>query len=320
MTTLIPVGTAPASTTTAPAAGSSATTASPTPAVQTQTAPDAQALLVKASERAAKLEKELTLKQREAIVERRKWEGEKKGLSEKLKDAEFGARIKKEGQVNRGAIAKEIWGDKWYEALTEAQLSGGAPTAESVALELEKRDKAWEEKLNAKDKAAEENALKARAAQTQQGLQRFQGSVAAGLKANAEKVPALLERHGSEAAAAEAIVARIRKHHDETFDPETRKGEVLQWGKVALELEAEERAIAERIGKRLTPAQNSGGNPQPKVQQPQGSSLQQVSRKTLSNDLTASTQGSRPAPRNDEERAKRMRDAYEAALASRTTT
>ena len=190
MTTLIstpvpPPGTAPAATPIkAPAADAAvAPVAAPPPAT-----PDAQALLVKASERAAKLEKELALKARETIVERRKWEGEKKGLSEKLKDAEFGARIKKEGQVNRVAIAKEIWGDKWYEALTEAQLSGGAPTAESVALEFEKRDRAWEEKLSAKDKALEEAQSKARAEKTQQDLQRFHGTVAAGLKANVDKL------------------------------------------------------------------------------------------------------------------------------------
>lgn len=337
-TTLSPVMPAGTTSTTTPTIirPTSSATHQPRPAAESATKPPAapeispemSALMLENT----KLKREFELKTKEGIVRARKLEGtlanERKTFAEKLKDADWAARIRKEAPINRVAVAKELWGDKWYEALTEAQLSGGAPTAESVQLELEKRDAHFKEELARRDAEAENKAAAQREAAAQHQLQRFTAQVAANVKAAAEELPLTLKTFGDEAGAARAVVNRIQVKWN-AARKEDPAAKPMLWKEAADEVEAELYALAEygaahpryapKLREKLTPGPASGGNAQSKVQQPSGSQLQQSNRKTLSNDLTASTQSTRAPAIDDEERMRRARERYDAVIASRAT-
>ncbi len=311
--------TASATPTPKPAAAETAT-----PAPKAEISPEMSALMLENT----KLKRQYDMKTKESALERRKWDGEKKTFSEKMKDAENYARLKREAPINRVAVAKELWGDKWYEQLTEAQLSGGAPTAESVQHELDRRDALLREEIAKRDQAAQEQTRAQREAAAQQELRKYAGEVAAQVKAAADEFPLLLKTFNGEVGAANALVSRIHAQWLEARkeDPAAKP---MAWKEAATQLENQFFSLAEhaashakyapKLKEKLTPAPVSGGNAQSKVQQPSGSQLQQSSRKTLSNDLTASTQSPRAPAIDDEERMRRARERYDAVIASRAT-
>lgn len=277
-----------------------------------------------------KLKYELEQRRKESIAVRRNLEGtlaqERKSKEQLASDAEWAQRIKKLAPVDRVTVAKELWGEKWFEEMTAAQVNGGAPSAQAIAYEMDRREKAIREEMSQREAKQAEEAKKAQQAHLQQRRQQYIANVGRSLKAAESEYPLLFAAFGDESKAASSILSRIEHKYREA----NGSGQPMTWKEAAQSLEDELVGLAEkavthekytpRFKEKLTPPAVSGGNAQLKqpssIQtQPPRSGNQQS--RTLSNDLTAATQVKRPAI-SDEEREQRARAAYEAALAKGT--
>lgn len=285
-------------------------------------APETPAELAAARAEAAKWKESFEKKTRENIVTRRKAESERASFGEKLKAADEYAQLQKHANVNPIAVAKKLWGDNWSQRLMEVQANGGAPTADSIAFELEQREAAFDKKLAAHDEALRKAQSEAAAKQTQNEIRQIQSDIAAYGKANAADFPLLMDRvGGDEKKFAGAIFQTIKNTYDSTSkrDPET--GELLEHGRTmsykeaAESIENELYAIAEKahtfekytpkLREKLQPPKPSG-TVSPSVKSVAVSSAgavgQQPQRRTLSNDLTGSTPSDTPKYRTNAER------------------
>ncbi len=273
-------------------------------------------------------EAKYSAKTREQITERRKWEKEKLGFGDKLKAADEYARLQKNAKLNPLATAQALWGEKYWDALTEAKINGGAPTADTVALSLEQMEEKIEAKYAAKDA---ERAKAAEVAQTQQVEQARRQLVAeaADFWKTGEKDYPVFKKLGDASAIANTLSQRIEaEYHRTTQRDESgtvlRDGRVLTVKEAADGLEQEILALVEeaashekyqpKLREKLQPAKASGSVVRPS-QQPsspqQQAQPEQQPRKTLSNDLTGSTQ-TRSPPMTREERLARAAAAYNA--------
>lgn len=278
----------------------------------------------------AKYRDELGKKTREGIAERRKHEAQSKTWGERLKRADEYDQIQKHASVNPEAVAKKLWGDTWFDKLMAVKANGGAPTADSIAFEMEQREQAlrkeFDEREQKQNAARSEAEQKANVAQ----LRAFNSRALDFAKESAKDYP-IFDQFKSNERIAGAIVARIREVHDATVQRDSETGEYLGPGRMLTFKEAAEAietdliAIAnsaaahekyqQKLREKLTPAKLPANNsPVVKSTAVPGSSStsQQQPRRTLSNDLTGSTPGEPPKHRSEEERIKAALAAYEA--------
>lgn len=80
----------------------------------------------------------LSKRERTFGVEATKHAEERKTWGEKLKAIDKYERAVKDAQINPEALAKTVWGDNWWDKLTEHRLNGGASSAAAVTSEIEK--------------------------------------------------------------------------------------------------------------------------------------------------------------------------------------
>jgi len=264
----------------------------------------------------------LAKKEREYITERRKWEGERKGLGEKLSKLSEYEKREREAKLNPSAYLESVYGKDWYDRVVEAKVSGGAPTADTVALEIQRVRDEMEAKFSAEKSErakAEEAAANQRVQEARQSL-RYQGDAL--VKASAAEYPLLSKLPNPGAAIAQHIEEQFNEAHakrqegEEVFALSPKEAaeaiETMLYG--FAEAAAQHEKYQPKLRERLTPQKVNGslGAPsqqQSAVQQPQ--SAQQPERRTLSNALTGSTPG-RQAPRSDAERRERAIAAYNA--------
>lgn len=277
---------------------------------------------------------------RERITGQRQWEREKQSFGEKLKLADEYARLKREAGVNPGAAAKALWGEKWHEHLNTVQANGGAPTAESVALEIERAEERATAKAQADQQQRDKAAQEAQQRRLDVQLRAFNAEAVEYAKSSAKDYP-LFARWKTPERIADMLVGRIRAEHDATVqrDPETndviRPGRVMSFKEAADAVEADMVALAEeaaahekyqeRVRSKLTPPK-SPGNHSPVVAAPSSKSESQQSpssqssqqgRRSLSNDLTGSTRPDAPENLTDAERMRRALAKYNEALAAK---
>lgn len=275
-------------------------------------------------ERATKAEQLAAQKTREEIVNRRKWEGEKKTFAEKLKMADDHAKLMREKDINPTAAAKRLWGDKWHEHLNTVAANGGAPTAESVQLEIERAEERATQREQQRQEQAQQQMREAAQKRVEQQMRAFNANAVEYAKGDGNEY--LVQQLGSPERVAGALVARIRGVHDETVQRDPETGEVLKAGRIltfkeaADALEADLVAIAERtadnpkyqekLRAKLTPGKTPGTVPPVVKSSPvssQGSQSSQSSsqpRRTLGNDLTGSTPPAPKQQRSEDERLK----------------
>lgn len=278
---------------------------------------------------ATKLKYELEQRRKEGIAVRRNLEGalekERQSKQALTSDAEWAQRIRKLAPVDRVTVAKELWGEKWFEEMTAAQVNGGAPSAQAIAMEMDRREKVLRDEMAQRDTRAAEEAKRAQAEAVTQKRQQHVTGISRQLKASESEFPLLFVAFGDESKAAAGVFGRIEAKWREAAKS-GQQSQPMTWKEAAQSLEDELVSLAEkavghekytpRFKEKLTPAAVSGGNAQQKQSsssqtQPSRSGIQQS--RTLSNDLTASTQVKRAAI-SDEEREQRARAAYEAAL------
>lgn len=254
------------------------------------------------------LETEHQKKVREHIVERRKWEGERKTLSERAAKAAELEKREQSARLNPPAFLKSIYGDDWHAVLTEAKVNG-VPPAQLIEQEMQKMREEFAEKDRAREEAGSKAQESAKEQATEQARQSIFAESAAWYRSNAAEFP-LLSKLGAEPAVARIMAQRIEHEFHQS-------GKILQTAEVAELIEGEVLEWAREAGKhekykaKLQPA-SSSSTVVPSKQQ-QGQPQQPAApRRSLTNDITGST-SAKTAPASEKERRERSIAAYEAA-------
>jgi hypothetical protein len=300
----------PAPITTTPPAAPAAKPTTPAAPAQPDLAAQLAAAAKERDEYKAKYEG-MDKKLRVNSIEMRKFTDEKRGLGSKLSEhSAFDAAFKASGisaadlknfKVNPVPVLKAALGDGWYDKIVEMKLNGGAPTAEAVAAEI----------ARAKSEAKEEAIAEVRGGFEKERTEREQKAREQAEQARAEltsDATAFLEKAGADYPVFEGYqrdqVARaIASYQEQQYN---RTGKVLSTKEAADALEQAEVSRAERLAgidkyrgkltEKLKPA-----NVPPVVGSRSAGNTQQE-RRTLSNDLTATTPQAKRAHRTDEER------------------
>ncbi len=303
--------------TAAPANGAKNGTSAPAPAAAPPSAtPDPT---VQLREQLKKLEGERDLAKRETVVGRRQWDAEKKSFGEKLKLADEYARLKRDAGINPQAAARSLWGDKYLDLLNTVAANGGAPTAESVALEIERAEERAVQRLEARDAAAKKAQQEATQKAEIDDRNLMRGDAAVAYEALADEYPVFAEL-GDKSRVGQIVVSQMDSLTFNRYRAALRSSDTETCATLmrsALDkLEGQMLAIAERaaghdkyrakLSEKLTPPKTPG-NTSPVVKSQPHASQQtqqpsQQGRRTLSNDLTGSTPGDAPKYRTDGER------------------
>lgn len=274
------------------------------------------------------LEAEHQRKLKEQIIERRKWDSDRKTTGERLSKLSELEKRENAARLNPPEFLKSIYGDNWHEVVNESKING-VPPAQLIQAEMAKMRDEFEAKLRAKD----EEGSKGMQAQQERQLEQARANIRLEAEDFYESSGAeypILERIGDKAAIARTIAARIEKEFHATARRD-EEGNVLRPGKVLTTKEAAELIEGEmlEVAEAAFKAEKykSRFAPQPPVltgerkseslrvkQQPtlQQQSSGQQPRKSLSNEITGSTKDEAPVRLTPEERRKRSLAAYDA--------
>lgn len=305
------------------------------PPAQSAPPPDAtQAELKTWQEKAQKAEAIAAQKTREEIVNRRKWETEKKTFGEKLKSADEYERLRRDAKVSPVRAVSALLGvpaTKALELLNTVAANGDAPTAESVAQAFADQEAAMEAKFAKR----EEDAKAQRETQQREATEKDFGTLSVEaegfVKALLEDYPAF-KKMGDAKFVGSLLAQRIQatpafaryRGALQYADAETRVA-IMKQAAEGLEAQAlslgmglvEFDKYKGKFQEKLTPAKPAGTVP-PVVKSSQassqGSSQSSQPRRTLGNDLTGSTPGDAPKFRTEEERIKAARAVGQALL------
>lgn len=285
------------------------------------------------SQRYRKLEAEHQRKLKEQIIERRKWESDRKTTGERLSKLSELEKREQQARLNPPAYLKSIYGENWHEVVNESKLNG-VPPAQLIEAEMAKMREEFEARLKSHD----DDGAKRMQAQQQQQLEQARANIrmeaADFYEASGKDFP-ILERLGDKAAIASTIAQRIEREFHATSQRDEagnllRQGKVLTTKEAAELIESEMLAVAEAALKaekyksRLAPkppdltAEKKSESLKLKQQQ---SGQQHVNgqqpRKSLSNEITGSTRDEAPARLSPEERRQRALAAFNAARAKK---
>lgn len=295
-----------------------------TPAAPVAPAESAEAGALKAE--LAKVEasrRDIEKKERDHVVKVRKFSEEQKTLGAKLTRLSELEKRDQQAKLNPTSFLKGLYGDKWYDVVTEAKLNGVAP-ADLVQSEIERVREDFEKKLADKDAQAKAE----REAEAKTAIEEARASLLGEAKAfvsSASKDYPIFEGYSPDTMAA-ILAQRIETEYNKAFDKNKATGAPtlrLSTKEAAELVEQDMLAIAEKAAahekyrpklaekmKPPTPAPVVGG---PRLQRPEPQQ-----RRTLSNDVTGSTPGKAP-PVSDDERRQRAIAAFNAHHAKATT-
>ncbi len=250
-------------------------------------------------------------------VEARKFAEDKKGIGAKLSEYETlkkqqaeSARLDSQAKLNKAAFLKAKFGDDWYEQIVNEKLNGGAPTADTVGLEVERAKEELRKEFATENQKREEAAQQATAERTAAELRNFTSSAVEFAKVGVKDFPALEDEFGSAEEIGAALVRVIRSEHERTTQRDesgaiVRPGQVLSLKEAA---EGVEKWLLSRSKKLLARDKYRAeltGEPKPANTSPVGGGPQLRSteeRRTLSNGLSATSPGQKRTTRTDEER------------------
>lgn len=275
-----------------------------------------------------KLEAEHQKKLKEQIIERRKWDADRKTTGERLSKLSQLEKQQQAARLNPPEFLKSIYGDNWHEVVNDSKING-VPPAQLIEAEMAKMREEFEAKLKFRD----EEGTKSLQAQQQQALEQARANIRLEAEdfyaASGAEYP-ILERLGDKAAVARAIAQRIEHEFHSTSKRDEsgallRQGRVLTAKEAAELIEGEMLAVAEAAMKAekyksrfapkppdLTPEKKSETlklKQQPSSQQ---QSSGQQPRKSLSNEITGSTKDEAPTRLTPDERRRRALAAYAA--------
>jgi hypothetical protein len=281
-------------------------------------------------EKYRRLEAEHAKKVKEHILERRKWDADRKTTGERLSKLAELEKRESQARLNPPAFLKSIYGDNWHEVVNESKLNG-VPPADLIQSEMARMREEFEAKLRERDEGETTRSQQ----QQQQALQQARNNIRLEsedfYEASGAEYP-ILERLGGKSEVAQRIAQRIEaEFHKTTRRDESgavlRQGRVLTPKEAAELIEGEMLSVAEAAMKAekyksrfappdLTAEKKSGSlkfTQKPSSPQPQPSV-----RKTLSNDIKGSTPDAPPVTQTPEERRKRALAAFDAARAKKT--
>lgn len=244
---------------------------------------------------------------REAQKFKTERETEKKTWGEKLSQVERFEKLKANAKLNPEPYFRELLGDAYYEKMTEMRISGGAPAADVVAAKVAE----IEEKVENRFRAADEERKKQEAAQQEESARRSASemqqqvvnAVSEFWSANAGEFPAIAGEGHSAAKIASMIASEVRRQFDASSEVDQETGEILKEG-VAPSL----KAVAEQWETGLVSrAKRVASLPRysSHAAKEAPSSVGQQQRRTLTNDLTASTPGRQTPAATEAERRER---------------
>jgi hypothetical protein len=208
-------------------------------------------------------------------------------------------------KLNPDRVLKKALGEKYWDTLVEQRISG-APSAEVLASELSRTKEEIRAELRAEAEAAkaeEQKAAQARDEQTRATL----ASEASGYVAKSKSEYPGFERYPVETVG-KAVAQYIEAEWNRTGKALTNKeaADAVEWNAVAASFARGEDLAPKVIEKyrpqllklteKLKPVTVAGSN------EGQVSRSSQVERRTLSNDLTATTSPAKRSYRTDEER------------------
>src|SRR5512136_1236115 len=230
--------------TAAPAQPSNQAPAAPAP-VEPKPTPESQEDW---SQKYRKLEAEHQKKLKEQIIERRKWEADRKTTGERLSKLSELEKREQQARLNPPAYLKSIYGENWHEVVNESKING-VPPAQLLQAEMAKMREEFEAKLKSRD----DEGAKRMQAQQQQALEQARANIrteaADFYEASGKDFP-ILERLGDKAAIASTIAQRIEKEFHATSQRDEagnllRQGKVLTTQEAAELIESEMLAVAE---------------------------------------------------------------------------
>lgn len=284
------------------------------------------------------LEQDSGKRLKEHIIERRKWEADRKTTGERLSRLSELEKRESQAKLNPPAFLKSIYGDNWHEIVNESKING-VPPAALVQDALSQMREEFEAKLRARDDGDQRRAQEQQTAALETARNSIRMEAEDFYDASGADYP-ILERIGDKAAISKTIADRIEKE----FHATTRRdesGRVLRQGKVltvkeATELienemlETAEAAFgAEKYKSRFAPKPPTDLTAQKKPEslqrtsqqsgqsQQNSKSQQSGQRKSLSNEITGSTKEEAPVRLTDDERRKRSEAAFRAVLSAK---
>lgn len=278
-----------------PASGATTTTQPPTEGASDITAKYKQ------------LETEHQKKVREHIIERRKWDGERKSLSERAQKAGEYEKQQANARLNPPEFLKSIYGEQWHEMINEAKLNG-VPPGQLIQQEMQKLREEFEAKDKSRAESEKSAAEQAADERTESARRSIFADAAEFYRAKASEYP-LLARLGGEPKVARTIAQRIESEfhaQGKILTPSEAadliESEVLDWAREAT-----------KHDKYKVKLQPSGVSPTVATsKQQQGTQQPAAARRSLTNDITGSTSSTKP-PISEKERRERAEAAYDAA-------
>lgn len=267
-------------------------------------------------------DREAKLAAREAALEKRdkvwrdeaaKNSAEKKGLGAKLSEHAELKKWKAEREakdqmrrLNPVAAMEEDYGKDWREKLTAMSVNG-VPPQDLIAAEIQKMRSEWKADLEAERAKTREQTTSAEAESIEETRAMVAHNASEFYGANAAEYP-VFEKLGDPKRIGAILGQRIEQEFLRTGKMLTPKEaadglDAEMFGIVETAVEHEkykQRLQAKTKAATVTPSSGPSGAPQ------------STARRTLSNDLTASTPGRAP-PRSDEERTQRAIAAFNAA-------
>lgn len=257
-------------------------------------------------------EEALNKKERVWRDEAKKASDEKKGLGAKLKEYEELKKYKHEREerdelrrLNPEYGLREDFGDNYREKLTKLFVDG-VPPADLIAAEFKRMRAEFKAELDAERAKTREQTTASEAQDVENTRAMVASDATAFYEANAKDYP-VFERIGDAKRVGAILGQRIEQEY-------MAKGRLITPKEAAEGLEADmfglvETAVAHDKYKSRLQDKLKSANVSPSSGSPQGAPQQSSQRRTLSNDLTASTSGRAP-PRSDAEREQRAIEAF----------
>lgn len=273
----------------------SATPAATPPA----TTPDAAAPQAQDEQRLSGAWSAIAKKEKQISATARKLSEERAQLQKDRAELEEFRKMRDGAKRNPDPFLKSVYGEKWYDALTEYKLADGRLTPELVAASVDEKFEAFRKEQEA-ERAKLAESSKAQAEQEyQEQLAQLSDSTKAHVEKNAAEYE-LINLYGSHALVPQLIEAEFE-----------RSGRVLSIQQACDYVEAH---LTEQV-KKATAAKKfqatPGNTAEPKRNEP-------PQRRTLSNDLTASTASTQRQAVSDKERWERAKAAMDEVARRRT--
>ncbi len=243
-------------------------------------------------------------------------EAERAKVAADVKAAQEFAAYKAKAKANPEAAAKALWGDAWYDALTEYKVKGAVPADLAAAALDDKLEQFKAEQAKSADearKAAEEKA----AAETKSAAEAKAAADAKAKAAWVEGVKAFVITNAAdyeliELNGAHGYVSDLIEQEFLALQKRAADGDEAAIAQMKVKPLLTNKEAADRVEEFLVNQARklvAATKLQASVQTPPQASKPPP--KTLSNDIRASTPGAQPPPKNDEERMARALKKWE---------